>query len=57
MAEVQRNLNLLATQVAEANQRLVSSKGQGGPNFINNANKASVNYTGGGENLRGAGAG
>jgi hypothetical protein len=36
-AEVTRNLTLLDTQIAEANQRLVSTKGQGGPNFINNA--------------------
>ncbi|HEY0500329.1 MAG TPA: hypothetical protein VGD48_31585 [Kutzneria sp.] len=36
-AEVTRNLTLLDTQIAEANQRLVSTKGQGGPNFVNNA--------------------
>ncbi|GAA3452243.1 hypothetical protein [Dactylosporangium matsuzakiense] len=36
-AEVERNLQLLNTQVAEANQRLVTSQGQGGPNFVNNA--------------------
>ncbi|MFI5913209.1 hypothetical protein [Dactylosporangium sp. NPDC051541] len=36
-AEVERNLQLLNTQVAEANQRLVSSVGQGGANFVNNA--------------------
>jgi hypothetical protein len=37
MAEVQRNLQLLDQQIVEANQRLVSTKGQGGPNFVNNA--------------------
>jgi phage-related protein len=36
-AEVQRNLDLLNTQIAEANARLVSTVGQGGPNFIQNA--------------------
>jgi hypothetical protein len=36
-AEVQRNLALLNTQVAEANKRLITSAGQGGPNFIQNA--------------------
>jgi hypothetical protein len=36
-AEVDRNLQLLQTQITEANQRLVSTKGQGGPNFVNNA--------------------
>jgi F0F1-type ATP synthase membrane subunit b/b' len=36
-AEVQRNLELLNTQIAEANARLVSTVGQGGPNFIQNA--------------------
>ncbi|MFY1632052.1 hypothetical protein ACN27F_02005 [Solwaraspora sp. WMMB335] len=36
-AEVDRNLALLDKQVAEANARLVSSQGQGGPNFVNNA--------------------
>src|SRR5690349_12305321 len=35
--EVTRNLQLLDTQVAEANKRLVSTRGQGGPNFVNNA--------------------
>ena len=35
--EVVRNLQLLDTQIAEANARLVSSAGQGGPNFIQNA--------------------
>ncbi|MGW6504127.1 DUF1996 domain-containing protein [Nonomuraea angiospora] len=36
-AEVQRNLQLLESQVAEANRRLASSAGQGGPNFVQNA--------------------
>ena len=36
-AEVTRNLQLLDTQIAEANRRLVTSQGQGGPNFVNNA--------------------
>ncbi|MCY1138304.1 hypothetical protein OWR29_09870 [Actinoplanes sp. Pm04-4] len=36
-AEVQRNLELLNTQIAEANARIASSVGQGGPNFIQNA--------------------
>ena len=36
-AEVDRNLTLLDTQVAEANQRLVDTVGQGGPNFVQNA--------------------
>ncbi|MFC0436233.1 hypothetical protein [Kutzneria buriramensis] len=36
-AEVTRNLNLLNTQIAEADKRLVTTQGQGGPNFINNA--------------------
>ncbi|MYS93288.1 hypothetical protein GTY47_27510, partial [Streptomyces sp. SID5464] len=31
-AEVDRNLALLDTQVAEANKRLVDTVGQGGPN-------------------------
>jgi hypothetical protein len=35
--EVTRNLQLLDTQLAEANNRLVTSQGQGGPNFVNNA--------------------
>jgi hypothetical protein len=35
--EVTRNLQQLDTQVAEANNRLVSTRGQGGPNFVNNA--------------------
>jgi hypothetical protein len=36
-AEVTRNLELLDTQIAEANNRLASTIGQGGPNFIQNA--------------------
>ncbi|MFF4212943.1 hypothetical protein ACFYZE_27005 [Streptomyces sp. NPDC001796] len=36
-AEVERNLQLLDTQIAEANKRLVDTVGQGGPNFVNNA--------------------
>ncbi len=36
-AEVERNLALLDTQVAEANRRLVTSAGEGGPNFVRNA--------------------
>ena len=36
-AEVQRNLDLLDKQIDEANQRLVSTQGQGGPNFVQNA--------------------
>ncbi|MDS0149685.1 hypothetical protein H5970_45860, partial [Amycolatopsis sp. CM201R] len=36
-AEVDRNLQLLNTQLQEANQRLVSTQGQGGPNFVQNA--------------------
>ncbi|WIX98631.1 hypothetical protein QRX60_31775 [Amycolatopsis mongoliensis] len=36
-AEVQRNLGLLNTQITEANNRLVTSAGQGGPNFVQNA--------------------
>jgi hypothetical protein len=36
-AEVARNLELLDTQIAEANKRLASSVGQGGPAFIQNA--------------------
>ena len=35
--EVTRNLALLNTQISEADNRLVTSQGQGGPNFINNA--------------------
>ncbi|MEV0172340.1 hypothetical protein AB0I00_14645 [Streptomyces sp. NPDC050803] len=36
-AEVDRNLTLLNTQIQEANQRLVNTVGQGGPNFVQNA--------------------
>ncbi|MEH1127226.1 DUF1996 domain-containing protein [Micromonospora sp. CPCC 206061] len=36
-AEVKRNLELLDKQIAEANQRIVTTRGQGGPNFVNNA--------------------
>ncbi|MER7569697.1 DUF1996 domain-containing protein [Streptomyces sp. NPDC097941] len=36
-AEVGRNLQLLDRQTAEANQRLVDTRGQGGPNFVQNA--------------------
>ena len=36
-AEVQRNLALLNTQIAEANNRLATTVGEGGPNFIQNA--------------------
>jgi hypothetical protein len=36
-AEVDRNLALLNTQIAEANKRLVTSAGQGGRNFVQNA--------------------
>src|SRR4051812_45695421 len=36
-AEVQSNLQLLNTQINEANNRLKSSVGQGGANFIQNA--------------------
>jgi F0F1-type ATP synthase membrane subunit b/b' len=36
-AEVQRNLELLNTQIREANNRIASSVGQGGANFIQNA--------------------
>ncbi|MDX8148794.1 DUF1996 domain-containing protein [Lentzea sp. BCCO 10_0061] len=35
--EVDNNLDQLDKQIAEANQRLVKTKGQGGPNFIDNA--------------------
>jgi uncharacterized protein DUF1996 len=35
--EVQRNLDLLKTQIDEANNRLTTSAGQGGANFIQNA--------------------
>ncbi len=36
-AEVDRNLALLEKQIAEANSRLATSQGEGGPNFVNNA--------------------
>jgi hypothetical protein len=36
-AEVTSNLQLLQKQIAEANTRLVTSAGQGGPNFVQNA--------------------
>ncbi len=36
-AEVQRNLQQLENQIAEANRRLETSAGQGGPNFVQNA--------------------
>jgi F0F1-type ATP synthase membrane subunit b/b' len=36
-AEVDRNLALLNTQIQEADNRLRSSVGQGGPNFVQNA--------------------
>ncbi|AXG76935.1 hypothetical protein [Streptomyces paludis] len=36
-AEIDRNLALLDTQIAEANQRLINTVGQGGPNFVQNA--------------------
>jgi hypothetical protein len=35
--EVDNNLDQLDKQIAEGNQRLVKTKGQGGPNFIDNA--------------------
>ncbi|MPY43992.1 hypothetical protein FNH04_30065 [Streptomyces phyllanthi] len=36
-AEVDRNLAQLETQIQEANQRLIDTVGQGGPNFVQNA--------------------
>jgi hypothetical protein len=36
-AEVSRNLAQLNTQIAEANRRLATSQGEGGPNFVQNA--------------------
>ncbi|WP_153040300.1 hypothetical protein [Actinoplanes sp. TFC3] len=36
-AEIERNLALLDTQIAEANKRLSTSANEGGPNFVNNA--------------------
>ena len=35
--EVRRNLDQLRQQIADANSRLASSQGQGGPNFVQNA--------------------
>jgi hypothetical protein len=35
--EVRRNLEQLRQQIADANSRLASSQGQGGPNFVQNA--------------------
>jgi hypothetical protein len=35
--EVTRNLQLLDKQIAEANNRLATTVGQGGPNFVQNA--------------------
>ncbi|WP_033323486.1 hypothetical protein [Streptomyces yerevanensis] len=36
-AEVDSNLAQLDTQIAEANQRIIDTVGQGGPNFVQNA--------------------
>jgi hypothetical protein len=36
-AGVNTELANLAKEIAEANNRLITSQGQGGPNFINNA--------------------
>jgi hypothetical protein len=36
-AEVERNLTLLQTQITEANNRLVTTAGKGGSNFVQNA--------------------
>ncbi|MFC9226714.1 hypothetical protein ACFT8W_39330 [Streptomyces hygroscopicus] len=36
-AEVDRNLALLDTQMAEADKRLATSRGEGGPDFVRNA--------------------
>lgn len=36
-AEVDRDVTLLQTQLDEANKRLASSAGEGGPNFVRNA--------------------
>ncbi|MFC4536837.1 DUF1996 domain-containing protein [Sphaerisporangium dianthi] len=36
-AEVRRNLQLLDSQIAEANQRLAATEGQGGRNFVQNS--------------------
>ncbi|GAB1691014.1 DUF1996 domain-containing protein [Krasilnikovia sp. M28-CT-15] len=37
LAEVNRNLDQLDRQISEANERLVTARGQGGPDFIDNA--------------------
>ncbi|MFY1623486.1 DUF1996 domain-containing protein [Micromonospora sp. WMMD723] len=37
LAEVNRNLDELDRQLSEANERLVTSRGQGGPAFVDNA--------------------
>lgn len=37
LAEVNRNLDDLDRQISEANERLVTSRGQGGPVFVDNA--------------------
>ncbi|SCF47217.1 protein of unknown function (DUF1996) [Micromonospora matsumotoense] len=37
LAEVNRNLDELDRQISEANERLVTSRGQGGPAFVDNA--------------------
>jgi hypothetical protein len=37
LAEVNRNLDLLDRQISEANERLVTTRGQGGRNFVDNA--------------------
>ncbi|MEU7752293.1 DUF1996 domain-containing protein [Micromonospora sp. NPDC049101] len=37
LVEVNRNLDDLDRQISEANERLVSSRGQGGPAFVDNA--------------------
>jgi len=37
LAEVNRNLDELDRQISEANERLVTTRGQGGANFVNNA--------------------
>jgi hypothetical protein len=37
LAEVNRNLDDLDRQIAEANERLINTRGQGGPAFVDNA--------------------
>ncbi|EEP72258.1 secreted protein [Micromonospora sp. ATCC 39149] len=37
LAEVNRNLDDLDRQISEANERLVTTRGQGGPTFVDNA--------------------